>query len=229
MTEYFLPRHVHLCRREDACVFLDLREDEYTLVNGNMAAALGALSLEGHPDGLQPGAARALEELLAAGLLTTDRNAGKRIAATQAAPALEPLLDPEASPDIRITIGHIRRFVAACTIAALRLRWRHIDETVKAVEQRKSRRPSQQHVDVAKAGELIAVFHKLRSLVPLDYLCLYDSLALIEFLARYRIFPTWVFGIKLEPWTAHCWVQLEQFTCNEGVEEATGYTPIMVI
>lgn len=229
MAEYFLAPHVHFCCRGGAFVFLDLKQDDYTLINGNAATALQQLSSGGHLDNAQPELADALKELVDGGLLTTDRSAGKNIRSTQAELALEPLLDPEAMPRNRLRLSHFFHFLTACTAASARLKWGRLENTVKAVERRKARRSPQTHFDVNKARELTETFRTLRSLFPRNYLCLYDSLALLEFLARFDVYPTWVFGIKLEPWVAHCWVQQGQFVFNEGVEEAAGYTPIMTI
>lgn len=229
MTEYFLPPHVHFCRRGNDFIFLDLKQDDYTLVDDKAAAALQALAPAGPMDESQPTAVDALQELLAGGLLSTDGNKGKEIRATRTELATEPLLDPEAAPRTRLTALHVYRFIAACTTAAIRLRCSRLEETVGAVELRKSRGNSRKRFDMDKARELTAVFQTLRALFPRNYLCLYDSLALLEFLARYHIHPTWVFGVRLEPWAAHCWVQQGQFVFNEGVEEAAGYTPIMAI
>lgn len=229
MADYFLAPHVHFCCRGDAFVFLDLKQDDYTLVNGNAATALKSLSLTGQLDESRPDLADALQELLAGGLLTTDPSAGKDICSTRAQLALEPLLDPEAMPRTRLRVSHFYRFIAACTTASARLRWGRLEDTVKAVEGRKARRAPHTQFELDKARELTAAFQTLRSLFPRNYLCLYDSLALLNFLARFDVYPTWVFGIKLEPWSAHCWVQEADFVFNEGVEEAAGYTPIMAI
>ena len=43
MDEFYLPPHVHCCRRGDAFVFLDLRQDDYTLVAAEAAEALREL------------------------------------------------------------------------------------------------------------------------------------------------------------------------------------------
>jgi hypothetical protein len=59
--------------------------------------------------------------------------------------------------------------------------------------------------------------------------CLYDSLALLEFLARYRIYPDWVFGVQTRPFAAHCWVQQGDIVFNDTVEHVTGYSPIMIV
>lgn len=242
MAEYFLPAHVHFCCRGDALVFLDLKQDDYTLINGPAAAALKALfpsataqapSSETHAGSSSPVLSdeqeNALKELLAGGLLITDPSKGRSIRATQADVAMEQLLDPEAMPQMRLGVTHVWRFIAACTAAAARLRWSRIEDTVKAVEARKARYNPNGEFDIDAVRELTATFLSLRALFPRDHLCLYDSLSLLEFLARYRIFPTWVFGVRLEPWLAHCWVQQGQFIFNEDVETAAGFTPIMTI
>jgi len=224
MDRYFMPKHVHFCRRGDAFVFLDLRKDEYTLIDGPGAAALQLLS---ESDSNLPNHS-ALNELLQDGLLTREnKDSGGSITATTIDIALEQLVDHE-SPVARINPAHLMRFILACTVAAANLRWRHIEDVVNSVQRRKLREMRPQR-PMTEARDLTSVFHRLRSFFPRDYLCLYDSLALIEFLAAYRIFPTWVFGVRLEPWAAHCWVQEGKFTFNEGIEEAAGYTPIMAI
>jgi hypothetical protein len=226
MDDYFLPAHVHCCRRGDAFVFLDLKQDDYTLIAGPPAEALRALS---DPSSAAPPSSveHVLAELVDGGLLTRDGRAGKAISVTRTELALEPLLDIE-SPRPSARLLDYFNFFAACTTAAARLRWGALANTVEAVARRKVRHGNHP-IDIEHARHLTAVFHKLRKIFPANYLCLFDSLALIEFLARYDIYPTWVFGIKLDPWAAHCWIQQGQLTFNEGVEEAASYTPIMAI
>jgi hypothetical protein len=52
---------------------------------------------------------------------------------------------------------------------------------------------------------------------------------LLEYLAWYRIFPTWVFGVQTRPFAAHCWLQHENIVLNDTVEHVTRYTPIMTV
>lgn len=229
MNEYLLPAHVHVCRRGDAFIFIDLKQDDYTLVNGEAATALQAWLAMDAADASMRISDSSLRELLEGGLLTTNRSTGKRLAITQAELATEQLLDPESLPSVRVTLTDLRRFFAACVTATIRLRWGRLENTIAAIARRKTRHEPQQLIDMTRARELTAIFYKLRTFFPSNYLCLFDSLALIEFLARYRVFPTWIFGVKLEPWAAHCWIQEGLFAFNEGVEEAAAYTPIMAI
>lgn len=229
MDDVFLPHHVHCCRRSDAFVFLDLAQDEYTLITGEAAATLGKLTDDAGSTAPAPRRLESLREMIQAGLLTMDPKAGRKFTATHGALVIQPLLDSETTPRPATKFSHVYNFIIACTTAAVRLRWSHIQNTVSAVATRKARRASRQRIDLDEARELAAIFHRLRSLFPANYLCLFDSLALVEFLARHDVFPDWVFGVKLAPWAAHCWIQHQEFAFDASVEEAADYTPIMVI
>ena len=227
MDDYRLPLHVHCCQRGDAFVFLDLQQDDYTLVAGPAADALRALV-----SGIGDRAASPedpLDELAQGGLLTKAHANGRRFEITDVDPAFDSLLDPDEPLTARPRAVDWWNFFAACTTASMRLRWHPLQRTVASVASRKASRGARYPLDVARARHLTAIFHRLRRSFPANYLCLFDSLALIEFLARYNVYPTWVFGVKLEPWAAHCWIQHGPFTFNERAEEAASYTPIMAI
>lgn len=108
-------------------------------------------------------------------------------------------------------------------------RWT-IERTVRSVERRKRARSSTwAEQDFQTAHDLVAIFDALRPTFPVNYKCLFDSLALIEFLARYRLFPTWAYGVEIEPFNAHCWVQEGDILFNDIAEEVRRYTPIMAV
>ncbi len=112
--------------------------------------------------------------------------------------------------------------------ASLLLKRRHIHEIVCGVRDRKAEAsPAGECVDILK--QHTAIFRKLRPWYPRGYLCLFDALALVEFLARRHLFPTWVFGVQAQPFGAHCWVQAGDQLLNEGAEFANQFTPIMAV
>jgi hypothetical protein len=112
----------------------------------------------------------------------------------------------------------------------VQLRWHHLEQTVDAVRLRKARgQKSSAPGSLRDVEQLTSIFMRLRPFFPRDFLCLFDSLALLEFLAMYDIFPTWVFGVSLEPWSAHCWLQQDSCVLDDDVEGAAGYTPVMII
>lgn len=228
MVQVFLPHHVHFCYRGDAAVFLDLAKDDYTFVGPEGAAALRYLTSRGS-NVTSPEQRAALDEMLSGGLLTMDRSAGRAVAPTTIPSATQPLLDDDAVTAARASASHLWNFFVASTIADARLRWGQLHRTIARVQRRKAKHQAATPFDIDRARQLVAIFGRLRSLFPRRYLCLYDSLALIEFLARYGIFPSWIFAVRLEPWGAHCWVQEAGYIFNEELEEAAGYTPVMAI
>lgn len=238
--EYSLPMHVYFCYQDDTVVFLDLETDEYTMIDGLGALAFRTLfcdvrdPLSGQEDGsCNPESRHAdtggiLNELVENGLLTTTTTNGKPVLPTATSAPTEHLVcrDTAAVP---VQAAHVWHFLVSCTVAALRLRFFHIATTVRAVQYRKARRADGEPFDFDKARRLVAVFNQLRRYFPAGYLCLFDSLALIEFLARYDVFPDWIFAVRPAFWGAHCWIQQDTVAFNEDTEEAEGYIPIMVV
>jgi hypothetical protein len=52
---------------------------------------------------------------------------------------------------------------------------------------------------------------------------------LVNFLAGYGVFPQWVFGVKTDPFYAHCWVQQGSFVFNDTPDYIRGFSPILVV
>ena len=73
-------------------------------------------------------------------------------------------------------------------------------------------------------------FTRLRPLFyTLRGACLLDSLTLIHFLSAEGIHPDWVFGVKTEPFDAHCWVQQGELLLNDVPDRVRQYSPILVV
>ncbi len=72
-------------------------------------------------------------------------------------------------------------------------------------------------------------FLKARRRIPIEPVCLADSLAMLDFLWRRGHVPQFIIGVRLNPFTAHCWVQTDELLLNEAVDFATAFTPIQAI
>lgn len=80
-------------------------------------------------------------------------------------------------------------------------------------------------------AELFAATHaflRARRHVPVARNCLPDSMALVRFLSRRKLFANLVIGVTLQPFSAHSWVQSGPLALNETVSVAGAHTPIMV-
>lgn len=71
-------------------------------------------------------------------------------------------------------------------------------------------------------------FWTLMAYLPIEGECLVRSALLVRFLRRQGLRADWVFGVRLCPFAAHCWVQVGEVCLNDDVERLVAYTPIMV-
>jgi hypothetical protein len=59
--------------------------------------------------------------------------------------------------------------------------------------------------------------------------CLFHSLALVNFLARHAVFPTWVIGVRARPWGAHAWVQHDKLLLDANPEQVCEFASILAV
>lgn len=59
--------------------------------------------------------------------------------------------------------------------------------------------------------------------------CLVRSLAMFDELRSRNIATRLVFGVRIAPFTAHCWVQRDGMVLNDSVENVKDFTPILVV
>lgn len=99
-----------------------------------------------------------------------------------------------------------------------------IAETLGKIKRRKQSPP--RNDKVLKLAERFVVARKL---VPIPRNCLADSVALLRWLARHGERATLVFGVKLDPFAAHCWVQTDAVLLNDHLEHVERFTPVRTV
>jgi Transglutaminase-like superfamily len=239
MARYALAEHVFVCLNGEHLVLLDLKEDRYWALQASQTAGLGAL-VGGWPvkpadstssaEPPSPETAAAIEELRGRGVLTDSVPAGKDATPVVATAAVRELLC-ESEPAAGQRIGNWFTFFAACAVAKIALRTWPFERVIRRVKQRKAQLGAKAApLDTERARRLVEGFARYRVfLFSSKNECLYDSLALLEYLARYGIYADWVFAVQTRPFAAHCWVQHDDLVFNDTVEHVSGYTPIMVV
>lgn len=186
-----------------------------------------ALLFEGR-EALSDDTGSTAQALAEANLVTEDPRRGKR-----ATPALSTVLSGDLmgypvgqEPEVRMS--HVLRLFKAASMTALRLRSMSLDAIANRVRDRKKRRAPRPAVATPTA--LVEIFKRLRPLLfTAKNRCLYDSLVLLEFLASYDVFPTWVIAVRMGPFSAHSWVQDETIVYNDEVANVSRFTPILTI
>ncbi len=239
-SQYALADHVFLCRDGEYLVMLDLKADRYWVIEARRTAGLGAWVAGWPADGRQgspllqrapcaepipePLAAIA-QDLHARGVLTKRLDTGK-----DASP-VDPSHPREDLPASAETAGSWFAFLASLLVARISLSMCPFERVVRRARQRKQLQADPGGgVELRRISALVEAFarYRLLSFSSRDA-CLFDSLALLEYLAWHGIHPDWVFGVRARPFAAHCWLQAGDVVLNDTVEHASGYTPIMRI
>jgi hypothetical protein len=217
-------------------VFLDLRHDKYFCLGRDQSLALAHLLKAWNRSGSRGktnsrgGETTAIIHALADKQLAVEASVGKLATPPDVAPPISGWSNAPESPKTSIRTSNLLRVYQSALIASTKLRFQTIECTVRTVENRKRSWQKESVAGHAHAtARIVATFHSLRKHYPRRHRCLFDSLALVEFLASYRIFPQWVFGVRMEPFGAHCWVQENAWVLNDTVENVQAYTPIMAI
>jgi len=73
------------------------------------------------------------------------------------------------------------------------------------------------------------LYDQARALVPVARNCLLDSLALDAWLASEDLQCQLVFGVTVQPFVAHCWLQTQQAVLNDGYDRVSRFTPILAL
>jgi Transglutaminase-like superfamily len=231
MAGYFLRHNVHCCLAGSSVVFLDLEREKYFGLNvANAPEIHEAITSASHAR--RPEVTEALEKLIEQQLLTLDRTNGRALAPPPIDPADNVLFDLDVDgPRLgrHIRIGHVVRLLWAYAIATTELRLFRVRHAVTRIRKRRLRHLARQgSYDLQTAREAVAAFLRIR---PLLYTagdrCLVDSLTMVEFLARYGVFPVLVIGVRSHPFMAHSWVQDAGFVFNDHPARTRSFTPIV--
>ena len=89
--------------------------------------------------------------------------------------------------------------------------------------------PAEGGAEVRDAVELARRFLRARRWLPHRANCLTDSLALLIFLKRHGASASLVFGAKLDPFAAHCWLQAGPTLLNDRLDRIEGFTPVAAL
>lgn len=241
-TDYQLAPGVHFCTSDGRIVFLDLRRNRYLCLNRrnseNAAILIGGPDLFNEKRHAPVDAAvysntedtrLLVAALIQKGLLTRGSANGGETACCHIPLAARSTLSAKSKAKRAASAINWASFIRASLTASWKLRWYSMQRTVESVKHRKQGHPLAPTNGQQNLPELVEIFNCLRPYYIRRYLCLYDSLALIEFLALYQLFPRWVFGVTAEPFNAHCWVQERDQVLNDTVEYVRSFTPIMAI
>lgn len=237
----WLPRHVFACLSGDYLVLLDVRRDQYLVLNAREYAPVADFvpgwpaPTRSPPESGESGSpsvgVEAADSLLNARLLTMNGADGKPAAPICIPKPSASLLMMPLGSEPAIRLRHVLAFVYAAILAFLELKYLRIERVFQRfTDRRRTRETSQQVVNMECAQRLLLIFRHLRPFAFRSHsACLLNSLALSRFLLHFGITCEWVFGVQASPFGAHCWLQHGAVVLNDSVENISAYTPIMKI
>lgn len=223
---YQLREDLSFCQIGDQVVFLDTENDRYFKLSGSMKHALSAFLENGDDAAIEVN--RLVDENILVEMPSVQRRAAK--------PITRPCRSAIERPPIGATIDVIELIEVFAIVYSTwrRLRKRRLKTIIGDLVTRREKKtgvtahrsnPPIEH-DIARTA---IQFNCARRYVPFQTSCLLDSLSLVSFLSRRHLRADIVFGVTLDPFSAHCWVQFNDMALNETVSDANVYTPIRMV
>lgn len=223
---YQLREDLSYCDVDGHMIFLDTAQDRYFRLTGRLEEAMRRFRT--HEDV----ASTLLEDLATTGILvqaqdskawTTTENIQRasRSAIEQPAAIMHNRLSLTVVFEVMAIIWSTRRQLKTCSLKA------NLDEA-SAYRDRKTG-PHEVSTPPDLEDSLLHAnwqFVRARRYVPIEPICLLDSLSLLRFLSRRGLSANIVFGVTPEPFAAHCWVQAGDIVLNETLSDANAHTPI---
>lgn len=220
---------VSFCRIGGNLVFLDVARDRYfrlppSLENEFVHAARGA-----------PQDTAALDALIGLEVIvaSSDTRAGIH-PVTSTLPSTSLLEQGHIETDRALKVGTFLEVLAHVVSMRLRLSFQPLSAVLANASVYRdtktatyaARAPANFTADLQTMTQL---FRRARRLVPIEPVCLLDSLALLHFLARRGLPANLIFGIALNPFSAHCWLQAGETALNESLTVVAAHTPIRIV
>lgn len=220
VQRYWLPPHVLVCPRIEGTVLLDLKQNRYFALSTSDSVTLSHIvpnwpALPDNDSCTHHFGSRKVAEAYAAKLLKSGLlSAAEPTVNAPMGEAIAPLasVGEEISVKATISVNHLSIFVRSYRWARHSVWNRSLhDIRCEVVDMRSAGDSYATAAFDNEAVRLVSVFRILRpySFTAKDQ-CLVHSLALLKFLAHYRVYSTWVIGITLRPWSAHSWIQLRE-------------------
>lgn len=83
--------------------------------------------------------------------------------------------------------------------------------------------------DPGALAKRVETFRAVTPCLPWIGECLFQSWLLLTWLRRNGLDATWVFGVRLRPFAAHCWLQSDDLALTDAPETLSAYHPILAV
>jgi hypothetical protein len=242
-TSYYLASHVFACASPHGVVLLDLLRNKYFGLDLTDGASLAGFVSDWPAQEISgenvPGVAldrsrvnNLVRSLLDANVLQcclpSDCDISRSTFSLQGDLAS---VGDEIIARTPVRLAHVVSFLFSLLSAFFSLRFLPLNFAVRVVHKRKTRAiATGYYFDPRHAAQLTYVFRRLRPyLFSASGHCMVHALALVNFMAIYGEFPSWVLGVRTEPWGAHSWVQHENLLLDTNPAKVCPYIPLLSV
>lgn len=226
---YKIREDLSCCDVGGHMIFLDTAQDRYFKLTSPLEKAMRRF--QAHEDV----APALLENLSSARILVVAPDPEARFAiADIQRPTRSAIEQPVAAASHRLSPATVFEVMAITWSTRRQLKARALKTNLDEASAYRGRKtgalevatPTTQEDDLLRANEQFA---RARRYVPIEPICLLDSLSLLRFLSRRGLPANIVFGVTSEPFAAHCWVQAGDIVLNETLSDANAHTPIRMV
>lgn len=229
---YYLVKQVFVCFFDEHVVFLDIKRDQYGAIGRREAESLAGL-VAGWPDCASDGASISLEsdgtaqlvdDLVAQGILTKSSEVGKS-ASPISLETSETVCT--ASADGTLPVAVALKFVAAFIAGSCAFAFLSLERNMNRIRSRRTRSFPTSGPTHAELQRALATYERCARLVGrLLRNHVHSRIVQIEYLAGLRIYPNWVFGVHVPPFSAYSWLQQSAMPLGEDLKVLRQYRPI---
>lgn len=213
-----LPPWVSSCEINGQVIFLDVLADRYSRLD--LAAA--TLVVSGRVEELQPEFRQHLDRL---GWL----NGQALTARSSCVDLVHPTREHSAEFDPGVPSG---RQILSAFLSLLQARVAiarsNLDTLLRSV-QRKNLIAGEIRQPAGRRGDLISAFEYVERAATRKDRCLLRAIGLQHYLAKQGYESALVFGVRLNPFEAHCWLQDGDLILNDTIEMVGRFTPIRAV
>lgn len=230
MPSYRLNPDIHFCLCDDALIFLDVARDRYFRFSGKQRDWFESIRTARASQDLCGPAAGFAERLVAKQILTRDSQAGKPLSTpcfTPPVACLSRLACSDTPTRVIPTAGHMM-------VAVVSAWWlEHACSFERVVTSVRQWRANAVRLPAPSLEHVLVLASRFHAMTPYFFsthdACRFRSLALIRFLTGFGIQADWVFGVRLCPFGAHCWVEYNGVILNEDFDTVIEFRPILSV
>lgn len=221
--EHFALRDgVSFCECADRLIFLDVERDRYFALSSAAEFAFRQVYRERELDGASQ---MAVEQLAKSGVLAPAAKYTK-LQPCPAPPVARTSLTPNKD---QFSSGALVHAMARLALSSAESKLMPLRSRIAQLRRRKSAITPSYTESRGTLAQIASVFRFSGLVITPHDRCLPRSIALAHTLLDRRIAPTFVFGVRLQPFGAHCWVQVGDCLLNESIDEVRNFTPILVV